>query len=330
MDYDLLCTSFLTRDGTTSCSLSNAVSTSHMDSMSAMISTPVKILLAFEGATSMLTYGSLLGSSSTAKPNFVRSLVDVALMPVVSTSSLPFGEVDPLFSPDPEVSNRTTWSLVKEGGRCPRRKAETSVRGNESRFICHHMVGQSYYACLLLHCNFAPFVAKVIRRSPKTTVNCLVVIITGLTESTRNDVSVALKYAVNYSRSVISPSTTLLGKLSGDAESLQQRSIRMKLLLRKGVASTSAWSRRTRTHWQSKLADNVPWSVEGLKDEEVSDRGRERVGGQLCCTDVLSSELWRSPAHLWSLHFFKDLGGLFVIDQDSCSDRSRIVLRSEI
>jgi hypothetical protein len=135
-----LCTSFLTREGTTSCSLSNAVSTSHIDSMSAMMSTPVKILLALEGATSMLTYGSLLGSSSTAAPNV--SPVDVALMPVVPTMSLPFGEVDPLFSPDPEVSSRTTWSLVKEGGRCPRRKAETSIRPKESRHIGYHHGGK--------------------------------------------------------------------------------------------------------------------------------------------------------------------------------------------
>jgi hypothetical protein len=140
MGYDLLCTSFLTREGTTSCSLSNAVSTSHIDSMSAMMSTPVKILLALEGATSMLTYGSLLGSSSTATPNI--SLVDVALMPVVPTMSLLFGEVDPLFGPDPEVSSRTTWSLVKERGRCPRRKAETSIRQKKSRPIGYHHGGK--------------------------------------------------------------------------------------------------------------------------------------------------------------------------------------------
>ena len=139
MGYVLLCTSFLTRDGTTSCSLSNAVSTSHIDSMSAMMSTPVKILLELEGATSMLTYGSLLGSSSTATPKAIGSLVDMALMTVKSTLLLSFGEVDPLFSPDPEVSNRT--SLVKEVGRCPRRKAETSVRAEESRHICYHHGG---------------------------------------------------------------------------------------------------------------------------------------------------------------------------------------------
>ena len=141
MGYVLLCTSFLTRDGTTSCSLSNAVSTSHIDSMSAMMSTPVKILLALEGATSMLTYGSLLGSSSTATPKAIGSLMEMALMTVKSTLLLSFGEVDPLFSPDPEVSSRTTWSLVKEGGRCPRTKANTSTRAEESRHICYHHGG---------------------------------------------------------------------------------------------------------------------------------------------------------------------------------------------
>lgn len=112
-----------------------------MDSMSAMMSTPVKILLELEGASSMLTYGSLLGSNSTAKPNAIGSLVDMALMPVVSTLSLPFGEIDPLFSPDPEVNSRTTSSLVKEGGRCPRRKADTSIRAEDSRNISYHHGG---------------------------------------------------------------------------------------------------------------------------------------------------------------------------------------------
>mmetsp|Transcript_8333 Transcript_8333/g.8307 ORF Transcript_8333/g.8307 Transcript_8333/m.8307 type:complete len:222 (-) Transcript_8333:385-1050(-) len=52
-------TSFLTRDGTTSCSLSKAVSTSHIESIFDIISTPVYIRLEFDGDISTYTYGSL-------------------------------------------------------------------------------------------------------------------------------------------------------------------------------------------------------------------------------------------------------------------------------
>lgn len=78
--------------------------------MSAMISTPVKILLAFEGAISMLTYGSLLGSSSISKLDVIRSLADKskALIPIIASLVLSLGDIDPLFSPDPEFISRIT------------------------------------------------------------------------------------------------------------------------------------------------------------------------------------------------------------------------------
>ena len=143
--YVIHCTSFLTREGTTSCKLSNAVRTSHIDSMSAMISTPVKILLAFEGAISMLTYGSLLGSSSISKLDVIRSLADKskALVPIIASLVLSLGDIDPLFSPDPEFISRITWSLVKEWRRCPPRNAIISNSRKAVKLIII-MVGQAH------------------------------------------------------------------------------------------------------------------------------------------------------------------------------------------
>jgi hypothetical protein len=64
------------------------------------------------------------------------------------------------------------------------------------------MVGRSYYDCLSLLCNYVPFEAKAIRRSPRTIVNDLVVMITEIIGSTLNDVSVVQKSVVNHSRLV--------------------------------------------------------------------------------------------------------------------------------